>query len=164
MFLCRRSLKNSQKRRKTISIPHWYRYGLSKNEQSKFETPPTPKGGGKGWCPFTKRVLLVTPSFTVFNYHPLKPRQLEELHMYGGKICWVYIDIDYISIHTAEKGSERKVTRNEVLSSVEIDLTSQILVSIILVIRTCSNVEWLPGSGSILIFLSTGISWKTLYM
>ena len=40
VFLCRSSFKNSQKRQKTISIPHWYRYGLSKNEQSKFETPP----------------------------------------------------------------------------------------------------------------------------
>ena len=30
------------KRQKIISIPHWYRYGLSKKEQSKFETPPPP--------------------------------------------------------------------------------------------------------------------------
>ena len=45
MFLCRSSFKNSQKRQKTISIPHWYRYGLSKNEQSKFGLIP---GGGGG--------------------------------------------------------------------------------------------------------------------
>ena len=32
----------SQKRQKTISIPHWYRYGLSKNEQSKFGLIPPP--------------------------------------------------------------------------------------------------------------------------
>ena len=57
MFLCRSSFKNSQKRQKTISIPHWYRYGLSKNEQSKFETPPQCLAeqkiisAGKTWFP-----------------------------------------------------------------------------------------------------------------
>ena len=45
VFLCRSSFKNSQKRQKTISIPHWYRYGLSKNEQSKFGLIPW---GGEG--------------------------------------------------------------------------------------------------------------------
>ena len=45
VFLCRSSFKNSQKRQKTISIPHWYRYGLSKNEQSKFGLIPGKIGG-----------------------------------------------------------------------------------------------------------------------
>ena len=42
-------LKKKPKTKKTISIPRWYRYGLSKNEQSKFEIEPLGV-----WAPTTK--------------------------------------------------------------------------------------------------------------
>ena len=46
-FLWRFFLKKKTKTKKTISIPRWYRYGLSKNEQSKFEIEPLKVGGIK---------------------------------------------------------------------------------------------------------------------